>query len=233
MKGRLIHHERTSKTSNEPSIHKFSSIHYNLVKKNYRGEKEQRQRFSHSNQVSMLFGIMGTAAVLGMGSALCETHEENTADNTLPRNSNETSKKPDTSSEQIVDVRDIYPTGEDVVGTERNTYKNKKISQGPIANVQNVNESSSMQASYHSQREKLSVQEAVEKSHQLLKRRMEEAGAPGLVVAVSVDGVTVWADGMLCKLYTCKVSQEKRGSILIFSLSFPTVQKIGHCTIST
>lgn len=195
MKGRLLHQEHISKTSNESSIKKFGNRQYYLAEKIYEGEKEHRQRFSHSNQMGILFGIVGTAAALGIGSALCESQEENISDSTLPLKSKETSTKHDVTSEQILNIQDIYPAG-DVVGTYRNIHQNEKSSRRSITNVQNVSESSSTQATYNSsERKKLSVQDAAERSQQLLKRLMEEVGAPGLVVAVSVDGATVWADG--------------------------------------
>ena len=38
---------------------------------------------------------------------------------------------------------------------------------------------------------------AKKSSRKLVKRLMEEVGAPGLVVAVSIDGATVWSKGTL------------------------------------
>ena len=42
---------------------------------------------------------------------------------------------------------------------------------------------------------KLTKKQAIERSKELLKRRMEEVGAPGLSIHVTVDGEDAWADG--------------------------------------
>ncbi|XP_042215502.1 serine beta-lactamase-like protein LACTB, mitochondrial [Homarus americanus] len=145
----------------------------------------------------MLFGIVGTAAALGMGSALCKSQGEDIIDKDLPPNSPKASTKTSVSVEELLDSQEIHSVGRDVAGTEKYDPRTQESSEEDTANVQNSPKAFSTAAIIGSvQKEKLSdLQKTVRKSRQLLKRVMEEAGAPGLVISVSVDGKTVWADG--------------------------------------
>ncbi|KAG7172522.1 Serine beta-lactamase-like protein LACTB-like 2, partial [Homarus americanus] len=199
VQGCYIHQQHPSRGTQESSNHKSSNINPYLVKKSYEQDEQhkQRQRFTHSNQAGMLFGIVGTAAALGMGSALCKSQGEDIIDKDLPPNSPKASTKTSVSVEELLDSQEIHSVGRDVAGTEKYDPRTQESSEEDTANVQNSPKAFSTAAIIGSvQKEKLSdLQKTVRKSRQLLKRVMEEAGAPGLVISVSVDGKTVWADG--------------------------------------
>lgn len=176
---RHFHQEHTFKTANDCSIHRLgnSSNHY-LFEINRERQKYRKRRFSYRNQMGMLCGIMGTAAVFGMGSALCETKDD-VSDKDLSFNSAAAFTKLNVSSEEFLENKNSDQIGQDVVGTEK---------------ISSENQSSSSSA--NSQEVKItSVEEIVKKSRKLLKHCMEEGGAPGLTIAVSVDGKTAWEDG--------------------------------------
>nr|XP_053629585.1 serine beta-lactamase-like protein LACTB, mitochondrial isoform X2 [Cherax quadricarinatus] len=176
---RHFHQEHTFKTANDCSIHRLgnSSNHY-LFEINRERQKYRKRRFSYRNQMGMLCGIMGTAAVFGMGSALCETKDD-VSDKDLSFNSAAAFTKLNGSSEEFLENKNSDQIGQDVVGTEK---------------ISSENQSSSSSA--NSQEVKItSVEEIVKKSRKLLKHCMEEGGAPGLTIAVSVDGKTAWEDG--------------------------------------
>lgn len=43
----------------------------------------------------------------------------------------------------------------------------------------------------------------VKKARHILRRHMDEVGAPGLVVGITVNGKQVWADGKYMHLFLC------------------------------
>ncbi|GAU90085.1 hypothetical protein RvY_02555-2 [Ramazzottius varieornatus] len=49
---------------------------------------------------------------------------------------------------------------------------------------------------HHGYGRKISIKEAVPKARRMLKKHMQEIGAPGLVVGVSIDGHVVWTEGL-------------------------------------
>lgn len=132
--------------------------------------KRQSDSSNYGRGIGILSVILGSA-VLGIGSVLCEKKEEEKSEkNFLPSSSNDEKK------------------GEDVVG-HRALYDVHEVKYPKIIRKDNE----------ENKKNKFELDEkygdVVKKSRNLLRRRMEEAGAPGLVAAVSVDGKMIWAEG--------------------------------------
>nr|XP_045581253.1 serine beta-lactamase-like protein LACTB, mitochondrial [Procambarus clarkii]XP_045581254.1 serine beta-lactamase-like protein LACTB, mitochondrial [Procambarus clarkii]XP_045581255.1 serine beta-lactamase-like protein LACTB, mitochondrial [Procambarus clarkii]XP_045581256.1 serine beta-lactamase-like protein LACTB, mitochondrial [Procambarus clarkii]XP_045581258.1 serine beta-lactamase-like protein LACTB, mitochondrial [Procambarus clarkii]XP_045581259.1 serine beta-lactamase-like protein len=191
-----IHQEYSFKTSTENFIHKLDNAHINNSESKYERGKYHRHRVNYRNQLGILAGIMGTAAILGIDSALCENQEENAHDEIISLKSTVTSTISNISSGESLTNQDADQKGQDVVGTEKHSAETQAFPHGNITYARNTETASTLATHDISQKENLTdFQETVKKSRQLLKRCMEEAGTPGIVVAVSVNGKTVWADG--------------------------------------
>nr|XP_027234180.1 serine beta-lactamase-like protein LACTB, mitochondrial [Penaeus vannamei]XP_027234182.1 serine beta-lactamase-like protein LACTB, mitochondrial [Penaeus vannamei]XP_027234183.1 serine beta-lactamase-like protein LACTB, mitochondrial [Penaeus vannamei] len=144
--------------------------------KEYRRGKEQHgSRFRHSNMVNLLARLVGTATVVSIGTALCKSQEE--------------------KKDILPDDDKNHPQGRDVVATELpEKSEDPSKEQGLRGSDEEQN---SPPASDEVQVDRKSrIEEAVKQSRKLLKRRMTEAGAPGLTIAVSVNGETMWEDGL-------------------------------------
>lgn len=143
-------------------------------KKYGRGKEQHGSRFRHSNMVNLLASLVGTATVVSIGTALCESQEE--------------------KKDLLPDDDKHHPQGKDVVATEL-LEKSEDTSEEQKPRV-NDEEQNGQPASDEVQGDRKSrINEAVKQSRKLLKRRMIESGAPGLAVAVSVNGETLWEDG--------------------------------------
>lgn len=124
----------------------------------------------HSKALGTLIGALGTVAVLGLGTVLGKSQEER-------KGCEETVK--DEEAE----------VGKDVVGLEWK-HGNEEISSDTRLHAEpsdSWNVKLTDQLSRH--------EESVRKARQILRRHMEEVGAPGMVVAVTVNGKQVWTDG--------------------------------------
>ncbi|XP_047473617.1 serine beta-lactamase-like protein LACTB, mitochondrial [Penaeus chinensis] len=144
--------------------------------KNYRRGREQHDsRFRHNNMVNLLASLVGTATVISIGTALCESQEEKK--DILPNDDKH------------------HPQGKDVVATELpEKSEDTSEEQRPKGNDEEQNIQATSDEVQGDRKSR--IEEAVKQSRKLLKRRMIEAGAPGLTVAVSVNGETFWEDGL-------------------------------------
>lgn len=143
--------------------------------KEYRRGKEQHgSRFRHSNMVNLLARLVGTATVVSIGTALCKSQEE--------------------KKDILPDDDKNHPQGRDVVATEL-PEKSEDPSKEQGLRGSDEEQNSPPASDEVQVGRKSRIEEAVKQSRKLLKRRMTEAGAPGLTVAVSVNGETMWEDG--------------------------------------
>lgn len=129
----------------------------------------------HSKTLGTLVGALGTVAVLGLGTVLSETKEDCKCDD-------EGKRRPDAFVK-----KEKASLGEDIVGTEREHRADEAV----------IRYTKPCGAFGKKQTENLSSHELrVKKARQILRRHMEEVGAPGIVVGVTVNGKQVWADGL-------------------------------------
>lgn len=127
---------------------------------------------------------LGTVTVLGLGTVFSESQEEKRGCD------NETAHTTSVKNEET-------QVGKDVVESER-----KHRDEEAVVSSYTRHHSESSDSWGEKQTEKLSRHEqSVRKARQILRRHMEEVGAPGMVVAVTVNGKQVWADGK----YVCLV----------------------------
>lgn len=143
------------------------------------GRYDYHRKSWHSKTLGTLIGALGSVAVIGLGTVLSETQEDCRCDDDVKQRQDTFVEKKETL------------LGEDTVGTEREHRAEEGITRwtkpyGSCRKKQTENLTS------HEMR--------VRKARQILKRVMEEAGAPGIVVGVTVNGKQVWSDGryMLC-----------------------------------
>lgn len=132
----------------------------------------------------MLIGALSTVAVLGLGTVISETQEDRRCDE-------EVSQRPDTSVK-----KEEALLGEDVVGPEReHRAEAAVIRHAKLCGLCGIKETEHLS----------SMEMRVKKARQILRRRMEEVGAPGMVVGVTVNGKEVWADGKYVYLFLLEI----------------------------
>lgn len=131
------------------------------------GQYNYHKKSWHGKTLRTLVGALGTVAVFGLGTVFSETKEDGLCDE-IKEGSDASTKK-----EEAVQGTDVVGTESDqVVDTRPWSFRKKQL-------------------------ENLSCHEIrIKKARQILKRCMEEAGAPGMVVGVTVNGKQVWTDGM-------------------------------------
>lgn len=140
-----------------------------------RGRDQHGARFRHSNVVNLVAGLVGTAAVVSIGNALCQSQEEKKT--VLPDDT-----KPESRGKDVV-ATELTQEHEDASKEHKLRGSNDEQSNSPTSDKGRTDRESRIEA-------------AVKQSRKLLRRRMTETGTPGLTVAVSVNGETLWEDGM-------------------------------------
>lgn len=133
---------------------------------------DYNRKSCHCKILGTLVGVLGTVAAIGLSTVLSETQED-------CRYDDESKQRTDTSVK-----KEVAFMGEG--GTEKEHRAEEVI----IRHIQQKGLYSKKQT------ENLSNYEmCVKKARKILRHCMHEAGAPGMVVAVTVNGKQVWADG--------------------------------------
>ncbi|KAG0727165.1 Serine beta-lactamase-like protein LACTB, mitochondrial [Chionoecetes opilio] len=177
--GKIYHTHHCACTTPEESLGGKTCSNYSTYNGSS-GKQEYKSSAWQNKALGTLVGVLGTVAVLGLGTVLSESLEEK------KRFDNET-----TQSTMKTYLKNDTQVGKDVVGTERK-HRNEEAIANPDTRLQEKpNESHEVV-----QTEKInSLEESVRKSRQILRRHMQEVGAPGMVIAVTVNGKQVWTDG--------------------------------------
>lgn len=127
----------------------------------------------YNKPLGKLVGIMGTVAIVGLGSVLSKSKEEKAFSDS----------EGDNPIVEIFENNEEAEVGKDVVGTKRrHKYGEATVIQHTRPYVEPCDE-----MSLHEQ--------TVRKARQILRKFQAEVGAPGLVVGVTVNGKQVWMDG--------------------------------------
>lgn len=189
-----FHHEQAPRISHQQDVDiSRLKTESQIIEKGKRMEEHENQR--QWKQVSPLIGVLGAALLLGGGTVLCEAPEESSPDQNSFGTGNED------------DRNQVKETGKDSF-SQRGKHR-----RGPCKNAENtkqrrkkfrmiIKEDSAERKPHHSHVGTTTDtpqghEEAVRQARKLLRQRMQEAGAPGLSVEVTVDGKTVWTDGIV------------------------------------
>lgn len=187
-----MHHDQAPRISHQQdvSITRLKTESQMTEKGKCMEEQEGRRQWK---RVSALVGVFGAAFLLRGGAVLCEAPEESSPDQNSAGTRNED------------DRNQIRELGKESIG------QGATCSGDPIKNPENpkrrrrrfrmmVKEESAERKPHCSHVDAttpLSHEEAVWQARKLLRQRMQEIGAPGLSVGVTVDGKTVWTDGIV------------------------------------
>lgn len=187
-----LHHDQAPRISRQQdvSITRLKTESQTTEKGKCMEEHEGRRQWK---RVSALVGVFSAALLLGGGAVLCEAPEESSPDQNSAGTGNED------------DRNQIRELGKEAIG------QGATCSGDPIKNPENPKrqrrrfrmmikgESAERKphCSHVDATTPLSHEEAVWQARKLLRQRMQEIGAPGLSVGVTVDGKTVWTYGIV------------------------------------
>ncbi|KAK4321605.1 hypothetical protein Pmani_007607 [Petrolisthes manimaculis] len=187
-----LHHEQTPRITHQQvvGVNKLKTACQLTDKKKW---KKEHENWNEWKRVSSLVGVFGAALLLSGSSVLCEAPEESSPDqNTTPTTTEDCKKHNEEIGEDTVHRRKRK-------GSRDPSRKNDDNARHRRQKLKIIIKEGDAEIKRHHRHIGNTIpeghEEAVRQARKLLRQRMQEAGAPGVVVAVSVDGNTVWSDG--------------------------------------